>query len=142
LYRAVEPTSVTPFASPSRDRALHAALIILIRHACGLSQNNTANNFDRNSNEVQQYLPQLIERMVRAEPDEEQNIRDDIDNLIKVWGDKVSGPKPLLYESKSGNQYSRLMKKFGEKGEGWETLNSMRNVDLECAMLIKGEKER
>ena len=39
LYRAVEPTSVTPFAPPARDRALHAALIILMRFAGGIGEN-------------------------------------------------------------------------------------------------------
>jgi hypothetical protein len=32
LYRDVEATSVTPFASRSRDRALHAALVAAARH--------------------------------------------------------------------------------------------------------------
>jgi len=32
LYRDVEATSVTPFASRARDRALHAVLVALIRH--------------------------------------------------------------------------------------------------------------
>jgi ATP-dependent helicase YprA (DUF1998 family) len=32
LYRDVEPTSVTPFASRARDRALHAVLVALVRH--------------------------------------------------------------------------------------------------------------
>jgi hypothetical protein len=31
LYRQVEPTSVTPFAAPVRERALHALLVTLIR---------------------------------------------------------------------------------------------------------------
>ena len=32
LYRAVEATSVTPFAPRARDRALHAAMVALARH--------------------------------------------------------------------------------------------------------------
>ncbi len=32
LYREVEATSVTPFASRARDRALHAVLVAIIRH--------------------------------------------------------------------------------------------------------------
>ena len=32
LYRDVEATSVTPFASRARDRALHAALVAAVRH--------------------------------------------------------------------------------------------------------------
>ena len=37
LYRDVEATSVTPFASRARDRALHAVLVALMRyHAPGM----------------------------------------------------------------------------------------------------------
>src|SRR6202043_4017400 len=32
LYRDVEATSVTPFASRARDRALHAVLVGMVRH--------------------------------------------------------------------------------------------------------------
>ena len=32
IYSFVEPTSATPFSKPSRDRALHAVLVILARH--------------------------------------------------------------------------------------------------------------
>src|SRR5262249_25013667 len=39
LYRGVEATSVTPFASRARDRALHAALLAAARHLVpGLSE--------------------------------------------------------------------------------------------------------
>ena len=32
LYRDVEATSVTPYSSRARDRALHAVLVALVRH--------------------------------------------------------------------------------------------------------------
>ncbi len=35
FYRHVEPTSVTPFTYPARKRALHAALVIVMRHGAG-----------------------------------------------------------------------------------------------------------
>ena len=42
LYRAVEPTSVTPFAVPARNRALHAGLVVMARHARGWEPNDAA----------------------------------------------------------------------------------------------------
>jgi len=45
LYRAVEPTSVTPFAIPARGRALHAGLVVMARHARGWEPNNAASLF-------------------------------------------------------------------------------------------------
>ena len=47
FYRFVEPTSVTPYTYQARLRALHAALVIVMRHAgLGLLRNNTAADFD------------------------------------------------------------------------------------------------
>lgn len=42
LYQHVEPTSVTPWSIPSRRRALHAALVVLVRHGIGLAAENQA----------------------------------------------------------------------------------------------------
>ena len=46
LYAEVEATSVTPYSSRARDRALHAVLVALVRHlATGLLDNNSAGAF-------------------------------------------------------------------------------------------------
>src|SRR5690606_6331334 len=45
IYRSVEPTSVTPWALPARQRALHAALVIIARHILGHGANDRAGDF-------------------------------------------------------------------------------------------------
>src|SRR5262249_11900187 len=42
FYSFVEPTSVTPGAIPAIERALHAALVTVVRHAAGLASNARA----------------------------------------------------------------------------------------------------
>ena len=144
LYRAVEPTSVTPFASPSRDRALHAAIVILVRHACGLGANNDADKFDPQNAVIKKNIDLLVKRMIRAEPAEEVNIVRHVRAIVDEWTNKIltasSDNKPLRYSNKAGRQYASLLKHFGENdGEGWPTLNSMRNVDMASSIKITGE---
>jgi hypothetical protein len=46
------------------------------------------------------------------------------------------------YEAEStGNQFHPLLKSFGNEAKKgmWNTLNSMRNVDTETALTVKGE---
>ncbi len=144
LYRAVEPTSVTPYAPPSRDRALHAALVIVIRHACELGANEDAMLFDPENIKIKKFVKLMVKRMVRAEPAEKDNIEKHVNCLIEEWVNLVkrasSEGQPLRYHGKGGRQYSTLLRSFGEEGEGWPTLNSMRNVDIESLIRIKGEK--
>jgi hypothetical protein len=144
LYRAVEPTSVTPYAPPSRDRALHAALVIVVRHACGLGANEDAMLFDPANIKIKKCVELLVKRMVQAEPDEKDNIEKHVNCLIEEWVTLVkmasSEGRPLRYHGKGGRQFSTLLKSFGKKGEGWSTLNSMRNVDTESVICIAGEE--
>lgn len=45
FYKYVEPTGVTPFSKPARDRALHAIMVSLMRHKYGLSRDIDAAMF-------------------------------------------------------------------------------------------------
>ena len=67
FYRFVEPGSVTPFTVQVRTRALHAALVIALRHACvDLQRNAAAGRFDRHAPEVAAALDELKRRCARA----------------------------------------------------------------------------
>jgi hypothetical protein len=145
LYRAVEPTSVTPFSPPARKRALHAALVILMRHAGGLGENSQASLFDPQDSKTKRLIAQLVKRMSRAEPAEAENIQRDMNDIINDWVEKIDRAsdegRPLRYINKGGRQFSSLLKYYGEHDkEGWPTLNSMRNVDAEALIGVSGEK--
>ena len=63
FYRFVEPSSVTPHTWQVRSRALHAALVIAVRHVCAdLRSNTSAGHFDQNSPEVRAVVAELILR--------------------------------------------------------------------------------
>ena len=146
LYRWVEPTSVTPFAPPSRERALHAALVALMRLSGGLGSNAAAGDFDPNSARVRELTGMLRERMIRADASEADEITSHLKRLEQHWIECINQSndeeRPLRYDNKQSHQFMSLLTTFGNrKSERWElpTLNSMRNVDQETRISVIGE---
>ena len=142
LYRAVEPTSVTPFSPRARDRALHAALIIVMRHAGGLGENEAAANFNPKDKKIEKLIKCLLMRMVGSEPSEKEGIKKDLDRLIEEWLNMTKSKKPLRYEAK-GKGFKSLLVRFNTKEaiakKGWPTQDSMRNVDAEALIELLGD---
>jgi hypothetical protein len=141
LYRYVEPSSVTPFALQSRARSLHAALVIAVRHGAGLAENHQAVEFDRSNPRVSKALDVLLRRAAASDPLEDAQTRAHIERLADEWEKRAHDAKrdasSFHYEA-AGKAHRRLLRRFGERGEGWETLDSMRSVDLEVPISIIG----
>jgi hypothetical protein len=143
FYSHVEPTSVTPFASPARKRALHAALVILLRHLGPLGGNDGVGRFDAADQEVQEILELILDRCRRVDPGEVEATRIDLIQRLSEWAEALKRSAedgtPFRYHSRSRSDRSLLRVFDGSDGEGWETLNSMRNVDRECRLSVFGE---
>ncbi|MEU9687659.1 helicase-related protein [Amycolatopsis japonica] len=140
LYSSVEPSSVTPFSVAARDRALHACLVLLMRHALGLAENSDAARFDPDQAEVRDLLAALHRRAVVAEPDEDERIRRHLERLIEEWrerADEAASDGGLTY-SAVGRGKPKLLKRFTEPGPGWATLDSMRSVDADVQVWVRG----
>jgi hypothetical protein len=140
LYRHVEPTSVTPFALPSRKRALHAALVILVRHGLGLRANADAVRFDPNDEGVARIKRYLLDWVDVVDRPELEATEAHLERLIQHWAVVADQQRrdgsPMFYQA--GRQHRRLLKRFYESGEGWETLDSMRSVDRESSVDVIG----
>lgn len=143
FYRFVEPTSVTPFTYQARQRALHAALVIVMRHArLGLHGNHAAADFDPNAPAVREAIEKLARRCRQATIDEHQAaaVTQHIDNLVAAWRDEALGCKQarraLRYQvPDTDNASNRLLYNHTDRIQGlWPTLQSMRNVE-EAALL-------
>jgi len=142
LYRYVEPTSITPYAEPARDRALHAALVVTLRHAGGIGKNDEAHLFDINDKKIYKLIQALTKRMQLADDSESEEIKKDMDAKVKEWIDKINetGGALLYSNERAGNQFGTLLSKFEDrKSNGWRTLNSMRGVDANLSILVNGE---
>ncbi|MEU2670642.1 helicase-related protein [Streptomyces sp. NPDC007164] len=141
LYRHVEPTSVTPWSPPSRLRALHAALTILVRHGIGLSSEDSAGDALDHKEEVQQVRDRIVAHVQSSDPDESEAARKQLDELIEEWLQEAAiarGGGSRLYYRPQGLGHTSLLTDFGKQQGLWETAQSMRNVDRECLVAVRG----
>ncbi|MFD3309449.1 helicase-related protein [Streptomyces sp. NPDC058694] len=141
LYRHVEPTSVTPWSVPSRRRALHAALVILVRHRLGLSAENQAGLVLDHGPELEALTEELAARAEVCEASAGAAVRKELADLIADWEDAAREARKdgrELYYRSQGKGQSNLIKSFEQNYGLWETPNSMRNVDRECQVMVKG----
>ena len=144
LYRYVEPTSVTPFSLPARNRALHAALVILLRHGAGLRENDAASDFDRTSPMTVRCLALLTARASRSDPSEASATKAHLERLLDYWEERIElasdERRQLRYNTRK--PHPTLLRNHGTQVEGWATLHSMRNVDSQCELeLIREYRE-
>jgi hypothetical protein len=141
LYRHVEPTSVTPWSMPSRNRALHAVLVILVRHGIGLNSENKAGDILHHKTEIARIRDLVVNHVQRADPHEADAASEQLDSLIETWQQEAEiarGDGSRLYYQPQGRMHSALLTDFGKQGGLWETPQSMRNVDRECLVAVKG----
>ena len=134
FYRFVEPTSVTPFTKQVRNRALHACLVISVRHAIeSMNSNDAAGNFNRNNSQIKAVVDELRQRLQRACDEEFEFTDADITTLIEHWHDEAvrcSSQNRSIHYSADDKGTDSLLSNFDEFSTGvWQTMHSMRNIE-------------
>ncbi len=136
FYRFVEPTSITPYTFQSRRRALHAALVIAVRHGCPhLLANNQAASFDPDVPITRQVIETLTRRCSQADKERGPEIQRHIERLVQEWKGQAdhcrSVKRQLDYTAPQKiNNTNRLLHNHDDRIKGlWPTLQSMRNVE-------------
>ena len=146
FYRFVEPGSVTPHTYQVRTRALHAALVIALRHGCAdLCSNKAAGDFDKDAPEVRAVID-LLKRRCADAAEERRAAETDahIEHLATEWHDEArrceSEKIDLHYRAWNRERNAeRLLYDHGETRPGlWMTLQSMRNVESEGVLKVHG----
>jgi hypothetical protein len=136
LYRDVEASSVTPFASRARDRALHAALVALARLLPGpTAWGNSPAVTSAVEPRLQEARRIILERAHDVDQEEEDATRAHIDRLIDAWRAQKNlrawwwsryRPEPSLLV---GAEDQAAMSAVNQVVDAWETPNSMREVE-------------
>lgn len=136
FYRFVEPTSVTPYTYQARLRALHAALVIVVRHGrAGLLGNDAAGRFDPTNEQVAHAIEQLANRCRQSALHNATSVRQHLESLADAW--KVEAERCRIARRQldyhipdKDNARDRLLCNHDDTIPGlWPTLQSMRNVE-------------
>jgi len=136
FYRFVEPTSVTPYTYQARMRALHAALVIVIRHSgSAMLGNESAGEFNPDDAPTAKAI-EMLKRRCRQSVLEDHGLVDaHIDTLVAEWQKEVKrcrcvrrGLDYQVSDRETGRD--RLLYNYNDRIRGlWPTLQSLRNVE-------------
>ncbi|MBN6767058.1 MULTISPECIES: helicase-related protein [Micrococcus] len=147
LYRAVEPTSVTPWSSSSRAKSLPGIVVTLARQGIpDLGPNEAAGRFRKSDphsgGALREMLDELLARVDASDPAESHRTKEELVRLVAQWDHRASDPDspPLQYQRRrftKRNDSNVLLKDFAEAGPGWVTANSMRSVEPNSAIEIR-----
>lgn len=138
LYFHVEPTSVTPFARPLRERALHAVFASLHRFFVEATARQDARRVP-DETEFERILKIFISRAEGIDPAETDDIKKQAKALWEEWVSwkpEKYQPRPLFaIEETAPLMYpAGTMEPAAWDGRGWPTPTSMRSVDRECGL--------
>lgn len=135
LYQYVEPTSITPFAEPVTERALHAVAVALVRILGGEALRNLPNSPPPDNGIIRAISSIISDRVSNVDSQQAGAVSDRLAALFTEWrrvppakyGD--FGPpdeeEPLMYPSGSVRHDAWSVRTL-------PTPSSMRNVDATC----------
>ena len=150
FYRFVEPTGITPFSDPARERTLPSIIIALMRHLEDeLKLEKNAGNFaeSKYTERISQIERIIVERNKNINEnldfkliDNSEEIINEIELIFDKWqqwaetyeDQLIYGESSLLKESVQEGQHRLLaVHGTGKDNYAFESMTSMRNVDTQ-----------
>ncbi len=138
LYRHVEPTSVTPFSAPVRDKALHAVIITLVRHFAGIEKSADLVNFKADAPKVNEIVELILTRVAIVDPAEKEATKLEINRILNSITDISELGNGAMFGPANSREKTALMRyPNGKDFEGkYATPQSMRNTDVEVSIRL------
>lgn len=138
LYSDLEATSVTPFSSRSRDRGLHAVIIMLARHLMPeLAENEAAANFNPENPEFKRLIEFIQKRTEDIDDLEFDDTQKNIERIIEKWINLSKKSSGRLFYSSRDYPSLLISAEEEESEQSFSTLNSLRNVDPAAGLYLK-----
>ncbi len=134
LYRQVESSSVTPFSSQARSRALHAVLIALARLTVpALRANDSASKVGNMLTSLEPAKAAILDRVRRVDSRELESTAAELDQIVERWVLRAQEEPDLVYAN-SRFPDKALLGDAGLPDEDFQstfaTVWSLRDVDL------------
>lgn len=137
LYAQVEPTSVTPFATPVLRRALHAAAVAYVRQITpdGLPP------YPFPSTEYEEAIELLRQRALVVDANEVPVLESMADKRARQWASWErtiweANPAPWGDPKQGLMRFAGTLPDLDSRATIWDVPTSMRNVDAECRLAI------
>ncbi len=134
LYRDVEATAVTPYASRARDRALHAVLAAMARHLVpGMASDPRLT--PQNRPQVEELAARLVSRIARTDEAEVTASKRQIERLLDQWerreglSEYWKDDRPMTSLLASAESVAARTAAGAALSASWSAPNSMRNVE-------------
>jgi hypothetical protein len=150
FYRHVESTSVTPFSSRARDRALHAVLVALSRLLLSeLQENDSAGKITSAVvlARVRELATVIVRRAEQVDPAEAEETMGHLERIIERWRTEAVARQNLPRKSLDWRMRRRMQnnvpyregllraaEKTSEIHGVWPTPQSLRDVEPSCSV--------
>jgi hypothetical protein len=160
FYKYVEPTGITPFSIPARNKALHAVIVSALRHTGhDLSGEKSAANIDAETEhkaiieKLKSFIKERVKDINALNPvitDDSDAVEQEVQEFIDEWQNQAQVFSTgyqygfrFIVQPPMGSEM-RLIKPFHQGGTlAKETLTSMRSVDesVKCGIIVWKKKE-
>ena len=146
LYRELEGSSVTPFAARARDKALHAALIVLARYMIPELNDSPVLSPALRRKIENLVVPYILNRVESIDNRELVDTEQQLKRILDKWEDR-DGLKHYWSVSKnsllvSADDVAQTYAAYNKKVQGISTPNTMRNVEAQTTFFLKEYSKR